>query len=80
MKRSWRLNHRQCEKGLGCPFGITTTDPERAQLINADVGFGQIVNMYTSWLWQLAGILNILSMRTIGELRGRSDLLVYITN
>jgi glutamate synthase domain-containing protein 2 len=40
----------------------------------------QIVNMYTSWIWQLAGTLNILGMRTIGELRGRSDLLVYITN
>ncbi len=68
----------QCEKGLGCPFGITTTDPERANLIDADVGFRQIVNLYTSWLWQLAGILQILGMRSVGELRGRSDLLVYL--
>ena len=22
-----------CEQGLGCPFGITTTDPERSKLI-----------------------------------------------
>ncbi|UCH60891.1 MAG: alpha-hydroxy-acid oxidizing protein [Anaerolineales bacterium] len=68
----------QCEKGLGCPFGITTTDPEHAQKIDADVGFQQIVNLYTSWLWQLAGILDILGMRSIAELRGRSDLLVYL--
>lgn len=68
----------QCEKGLGCPFGITTTDPERAKLIDADVGYQRIVNLYTSWLWQLAGILKILGMRSIGELRGRSDLLVYL--
>jgi glutamate synthase domain-containing protein 2 len=68
----------QCEKGLGCPFGITTTDPEHAKKIDADVGFQQIVNMYTSWLWQLAGILDILGMRSISELRGRSDLLVYL--
>lgn len=68
----------QCEKGLGCPFGITTTDPEQAKLIDADLGFQQIVNLYTSWLWQLSGILEILGMRSIAELRGRSDLLVYL--
>jgi len=70
----------QCEKGLGCPFGITTTDPEHAKKINADVGFQQIVNLYTAYLWQLAGILQLLGMRSIVELRGRSDLLVYLTD
>jgi glutamate synthase domain-containing protein 2 len=69
----------QCEKGLGCPFGITTTDPEHAKKIDADVGYQQIVNLYTSWSWQLAGILDLLGMRSIAELRGRSDLLVYLT-
>ncbi len=69
----------QCEKGLGCPFGITTTDPEHASKIDADVGYQQIVNLYTSWLWQLAGILDTLGMGSISELRGRSDLLVYLT-
>jgi glutamate synthase domain-containing protein 2 len=68
----------QCEKGLGCPFGITTTDPEHAKKIDADVGYQQIVNLYTAWLWQLAGILDVLGMRSIAELRGRSDLLVYL--
>ncbi len=67
-----------CEKGLGCPFGITTTDPEQAKKIDADIGYQQIVNLYTSWLWQLTGILNILGMHSIAELRGRSDLLVYL--
>jgi glutamate synthase domain-containing protein 2 len=67
-----------CEKGLGCPFGITTTDPEQAKKIDAQVGFQQIVNLYTAWLWQLAGILQILGMRSIAELHGRSDLLVYL--
>jgi glutamate synthase domain-containing protein 2 len=67
-----------CEKGLGCPFGITTTDPEHAKKINADEGWQRIVNLYTGWLWQLAGILRILGMRSISELRGRSDLLVYL--
>lgn len=68
----------QCEKGLGCPFGITTTDPEHAKLIDADVGYGQIVNLYRSWARQLAGILEILGMRSAAELRGRGDLLVYL--
>jgi glutamate synthase domain-containing protein 2 len=68
----------QCEKGLGCPFGITTTDPEHASKIDSEVGFQQIVNLYTSWKWQLAGILDILGMHSISELRGRSDLLVYL--
>lgn len=68
----------QCEKGLGCPFGITTTDPEHAKKVDADVGFQRIVNMYTGWAWQLAGILDRLSMKSVSELRGRSDLLRYL--
>ncbi|NDJ85552.1 MAG: hypothetical protein GYB66_06680 [Chloroflexi bacterium] len=68
----------QCEKGLGCPFGITTTDPEHAKKIDADVGYKNIVNMYTGWAWQLSGILQHLGMRSISELRGRSDLLVSL--
>jgi glutamate synthase domain-containing protein 2 len=68
----------QCEKGLGCPFGITTTDPEHAKKIESDVGSGQIVNLYTAWSWQLAGILENLGLHSIRELRGRSDLLVYL--
>ncbi len=68
----------QCEKGLGCPFGITTTDPEHAAGVNPDEAYRRIVNLYTAWLWQLAGILRTLGMRSVGELRGRSDLLVYL--
>jgi glutamate synthase domain-containing protein 2 len=67
-----------CEKGLGCPFGITTTDPEMSRLVNADEGWQRIVNLYTAWLWQLAGILERLGMQRIAELRGRSDLLIYL--
>ena len=67
-----------CEQGLGCPFGITTTDPERSKLIESRRRGRQIVNLYTSWLWQLAGILRALGMRSIRELRGRTDALVYL--
>lgn len=68
----------QCEKGLGCPFGITTTDPVHARKVDADVGFQRIVNLYTGWQRQLAGILDRLGMKSIRELRGRTDLLVYL--
>jgi glutamate synthase domain-containing protein 2 len=68
----------QCEKGLGCPYGITTTDPEHAQKIDPVEAWQRIANLYTAWLWQLAGMLEMLGMRSIAELRGRSDLLVYL--
>ncbi len=68
----------QCEKGLGCPFGITTTDPEHARLVNPQEAWQRIVNMYTGWQWQIAGILDRLGMQSISDLRGRSDLLVYL--
>ncbi len=67
-----------CEKGLGCPFGITTTDPELSKLVNAEEGWQRIVNLYESWLWQLAGILERLGFENVAQLRGRSDLLVYL--
>jgi glutamate synthase domain-containing protein 2 len=67
-----------CEQGLGCPFGITTTDPERSQLVDAHSAWQQIVNLYASWKWQLAGILSALGMKSIRELRGRADVLVNL--
>jgi glutamate synthase domain-containing protein 2 len=67
-----------CEQGLGCPFGITTTDPDRSKLVDVESAWQRIVNLYTSWLWQLAGILGALGMKTIAELRGRTDVLVYL--
>jgi glutamate synthase domain-containing protein 2 len=67
-----------CEKGAGCPFGITTTDPELSKQVDALQGWRRIVNLYRGWLSQIAGILSRLGMKSIAELRGRSDLLVYL--
>jgi glutamate synthase domain-containing protein 2 len=67
-----------CEKDKGCPFGITTTDPELSALIDPDEGARRIVNMVRSWRAQLAGILKTLGLKSIGDLRGRTDLLVYL--
>ncbi len=67
-----------CEQGLGCPFGITTTDPERSKLVEVESAWQRIVNVYTSWLRQLAGILRALGMKSIRELRGHTEALVYL--
>jgi glutamate synthase domain-containing protein 2 len=68
----------QCEKGLGCPFGITTTDPELARKVDPGEAWQRIVNLYTAWAWQLAGILDRLGLHSVRALRGRSDLLVFL--
>jgi glutamate synthase domain-containing protein 2 len=70
--------HASCEQGLGCPFGVTTTDPERSKLIDVETAWHQIVGLYASWQKQLAGILQALGMRSISELRGRTDVLIYL--
>jgi glutamate synthase domain-containing protein 2 len=67
-----------CEKDRGCPFGIATTDPELSKLIESEVGAQRIVNMYRAWQAQWLEILDTLGLQSIGELRGRTDLLVYL--
>ena len=67
-----------CEKDKGCPFGITTTDPELSKLIDPQEGGRRIANLYASWRIQLADILRRLGLRSVRELRGRTDLLVYL--
>lgn len=66
-----------CERGRGCQVGITTTDPELSLLIEPEWGAQRIVDLYTSWSKQWRRILAALGLRSIRELRGRTDLLVY---
>lgn len=66
-----------CERGRGCPFGLTTTDPELQELVDPEWGAERIHNLYTSFAWQLRDILRKLGMKSIQELRGRTDLLKY---
>jgi glutamate synthase domain-containing protein 2 len=68
----------RCEKGAGCPAGITTTDPARCGLIDVAWGMRRLVNLYRAWTLQLRAILHELGLRKIGELVGRTDLLVYL--
>lgn len=66
-----------CERGRGCPFGLTTTDPELSQLVDPEWGVERIINLYSSFAGQLKDILRNLGLRSIQELRGRKDLLFY---
>ncbi len=66
-----------CESGRGCPWGIATTDPNLGQLIEARLGAQQIVNMYRAWTDELRVILARLALKSVRELCGRTEVLVY---
>ncbi|MGH8309244.1 MAG: FMN-binding glutamate synthase family protein, partial [Steroidobacteraceae bacterium] len=66
-----------CERGRGCPFGLTTTDPELQMLVAPEWGAERVSNLYASFQAQLQALLRGLGLRSIRELRGRTDLLVY---
>jgi len=66
-----------CERGRGCPFGLTTTDPELSLLVEPDWAVQRLDNLYTSYRAQLESILRRLGLSSIRELRGRTDLLKY---
>ncbi len=66
-----------CERGRGCPFGLTTTDPQLSQLVDPNWGAERIGRLYASFQLQLRDILRRLGLRNVLELRGRIDLLSY---
>jgi len=66
-----------CERGRGCTYGITTTDDLLSRFIDPDWSAERISNLYLSIKVQLTDILRWLGLRSIRELRGRTDLLFY---
>jgi len=69
---------KNCERGRGCPFGLTTTDPELSLLVDPSWGAERISNLYGSMKNELENILRQLGLSTIADLRGRTDLLRYV--
>lgn len=67
-----------CERGRGCPFGLTTTDPELTRLVDPEWGAERVSRLYASFAKQLQEILRKLGLKSIRELRGRRDLLYYV--
>ena len=68
----------RCESGRGCPRGIATTDPELAPMVDLDWGTQRIIKLYSAWRKELVEILKKFGMRSINELRGRTDLLMHL--
>ena len=68
----------RCESGRGCPRGIATTDPELAETVDLNWGTQRIINLYSAWRKDLINILKRLGIRSVSELRGRSDLLIHL--
>jgi glutamate synthase domain-containing protein 2 len=66
-----------CERGRGCPYGLTTTDPELSLLIDPAWGAERIGNLYAALAAQLRDLLRRLGLPSIRTLRGRTDLLAY---
>ncbi len=67
-----------CERGRGCPFGLTTTDPELSLLVSPDWGARRLSSFYHALAERLRAILRRLGLRSVRELRGRTDLLRYV--
>ena len=66
-----------CERGRGCPFGLTTTDPELSRLVDPEWGANRLSRLYESFQVELREILRCLGLSSVASLRGRVDLLVY---
>jgi glutamate synthase domain-containing protein 2 len=68
----------RCESGRGCPRGIATTDKELVTQMDVEWGTQRIINLYNAWRIELVQILKRFGMKSIGELRGRTDLLMHL--
>jgi glutamate synthase domain-containing protein 2/NAD-dependent dihydropyrimidine dehydrogenase PreA subunit len=67
----------RCESGRGCPRGIATTDPELSTMFGVEWATQRLVNLFHSFSIQLQEILRRFGMKGVGELVGRTDLLVH---
>ncbi|MDP7203345.1 MAG: FMN-binding glutamate synthase family protein [Candidatus Poseidoniaceae archaeon] len=65
--------------GRGCPWGLTTTDIELKEWVQQDWGEERLYNFYAAVQWRLRDIMRKLGLSAIGDLRGRTDLLRYIS-
>jgi glutamate synthase domain-containing protein 2 len=68
----------RCESGRGCPRGIASTDAELSAQVGIEWGTQRIINLYTAWRKEIVGILKRFGLRSVSELRGRTDLLMHI--
>jgi glutamate synthase domain-containing protein 2 len=67
-----------CESGRGCPRGIATTDRELIKQMTVEWATQRLINLHNAWREQMVDVLRRFGMKSIRELRGRSDLLCYL--
>ena len=67
-----------CESGRGCARGIASTDHELKNMISEEYAEQRLVNMYMAWRSLWCELLRQFGLKSIGELVGRSDLLVHL--
>ena len=68
---------RNCESQRGCPRGIATTDDKLERQIDPEWGYLRILNLYRALEQSIRIILARMGLKSIKELRGRTDLLAY---
>jgi glutamate synthase domain-containing protein 2 len=68
----------RCESGRGCPRGIATTDGVLSKKMDIKWGTQRIINLYNAWRKELVEILRRFGMSSVGQLRGRTDLLMHL--
>ena len=69
-----------CESGRGCPRGIATTDPEMMMQMSLEWATQRLINLNNAWREEMLVVLGHLGMASISELRGRSDVLCYLSD
>jgi len=60
------------------PRGIATTDPVLSKKMDIEWGTQRIINLYNAWHKELIRILRRFGMSSVGQLRGRTDLLMHL--
>ena len=68
----------RCESGRGCPRGICTTDKELLEMVTIEWSTQRLINLYSAWQKELIAILYRLGLKSISELRGRTDMLMHL--
>jgi glutamate synthase domain-containing protein 2 len=69
-----------CESGRGCPRGIASTDPELMMQMSLEWASQRLINLNFAWREQMVEALARLGMTSIRELRGRTDVLCYLSD
>jgi ferredoxin len=69
-----------CESGRGCPRGIASTDPELMMQMSLEWASQRLINLMNAWREQIVDALSRFGMKSVRELRGRTDVLCWLTD